>query len=138
MSLTSTRTVFKVRAAASTIVRAQFGPARTLLFIARRGDSMKTLMLAVVCLTGCATAPTRKVVQTATAPDRIGDSASERIASQRASDPKLHAEDEETRWGIEQNRQRKEEQRLRRARQKAEGRPGVDVSKTKDDRASKK
>ena len=100
---------------------------------------MKTLLLAVaVCLAGCATAPTRKAVQTATASARIGDSVSERIASQKASDPKLHAEDEEGRWGIEQNKQRKEEQRQSRARQKAEGRPGVDVSKSKDDRTSKK
>jgi hypothetical protein len=98
---------------------------------------MKRLMLVMVCLAGCATAPTPKAMQTAAAPDRIGDSASQRSAAQRASDPKRHAEDEEARWGIEQNRQRKEEQR-RRARQKAEGRPGVDVSKSKDEGASKK
>jgi hypothetical protein len=97
---------------------------------------MKTLMLAVF-LAGCATAPTRRV-QTATASSRIGDSASERVAAQKASDPKLHTEDEERRWGIEQNRQRQEEQRHRRARQKAESRPGVDVSKAKDDGASRK
>jgi hypothetical protein len=100
--------------------------------------SMKTLMLAVVCLAGCATSPSRRAVQTATASDRIGDSASEKIAAQRANDPKLHAEDEERRWGFEQNKQRKEEERQRRARQKAEGRPGVDVSKSKDDGGPRK
>jgi hypothetical protein len=99
--------------------------------------SMKKLMLVMVCLAGCATAPTRTATQTAAVPARVRDSASERIAAQRASDPKLHAEDEEGRWGTEQDRQRKQEQRQR-ARQKAEGRPGVDVSKSKDDGASRK
>jgi hypothetical protein len=93
---------------------------------------MKRLILAVICMTvGCATAPTRRAVQT-TASDRMQDSASERITSQRANDPKLRSEEQERRWGIEQNRQRKAEQRLRRARQKAENRPGVDVTKGKE------
>jgi hypothetical protein len=97
---------------------------------------MKTLMLAV-CLAGCATAPTRRV-ETATTSNRIGDSVSERVTAQKASDPKLHTEDEERRWGIEQNKQHREAQRQRRARQKAESRPGVDVSKSKDVGGSRK
>jgi hypothetical protein len=62
---------------------------------------------------------------------RVPDSAEARVAGLRASDPNQHAEDDDRRWGTPEARARKDE-RARRARQKAAGKPptkGADVVK---------
>jgi hypothetical protein len=90
-------------------------------------NAMRTSILALLLLAGCATAPPRVAVESR----RVPDSIPEKRAGQRAVDPHQRGEDEEARWGQEQSRERKERERLRREAQKAQGRPGVDVTKSK-------
>ena len=89
---------------------------------------MRLSMLALLLFVGCATAPTRVAVDNR----RIQTSVTEKLAAQRAVDPHQRAEDEEARWGIEQNKELKERERQRLEAQKAQGRPGVDVTKSKE------
>jgi hypothetical protein len=85
---------------------------------------MRWILLAAIAISACGTARPRPRPAEARVPDAIP----EKVAVKRHTDPKLQAEDEERRWGMEQKRQRDLEQR-RRARQKAESTQNADVSK---------
>jgi hypothetical protein len=86
---------------------------------------------AILFLTGCATARPKASAPVESRRDR--NSLPEKRAAYRASDPILHAEEEERRWGSESHRQFKDDQRRRKAARTPENRPGVDLSKRKDD-----
>jgi hypothetical protein len=81
---------------------------------------------AVLLLLGsCATAPKRAE----TAPPRVKDTPSEKIAAQRAAAPKsLELEQSDERWQIDAARERKREQDARAAQQRSDGTKGVDVT----------
>lgn len=87
---------------------------------------MRRFWLVLLLSVGCATARPSVAVQRR----RVPDSMPERRAARRAVDPHQRGEDEEARWGLAQNQERKEQERRRREAQ-AEGRPGVDVTRSK-------
>jgi hypothetical protein len=96
--------------------------------LAVRKSMLKQLVLVAGLASACATAPKSRPA-TETSPARVRDSASERVAAQRAADPKIDRDAEESRWGTEQAAARKrEEEAKRRAAQEAGG-SGVDVKK---------
>jgi hypothetical protein len=83
-----------------------------------------------MCMTAaCAT--TGKSTSRAGASARVPDSAEERLAAQRAADPKIDREAEERRWGTEEARARKREQEAQRQAEREQGGQGVDVKKPK-------
>jgi hypothetical protein len=92
-------------------------------------NPMLLSMLAFLLFVGCATASPRVAIDNR----RIQSSATEKLAAQRAVDPHQRAEDEEARWGIEQSKELKERERQRLEAQKAQGRAGVDVTKSKEE-----
>jgi hypothetical protein len=93
--------------------------------------NMKTtslLLVASLFIAGCATSRGRAVAPAPRGPE----SAAQRLAGQRAVDPKRHPEDDERRFGVAEARARKAEQ-ARKAREQRESTPGVDVVKDKNE-----
>src|SRR5687767_11571946 len=96
-----------------------------------RHNLLKSLLLAAVMASGCATAPKPRPASPEATAARVRDTAEERVTAQRASDPKVDREAEERRWNMEQAQAlRRDEEAKRRAAQEAGG-PGVDVKKAK-------
>jgi hypothetical protein len=81
---------------------------------------MRGAMLVTILSLGCAGARPRPPE----AARRVPDAIPEKVAAERNSDPHMHSEEEERRWGMEEKRQRDLEQR-RRAREKAQQRQGT-------------
>jgi hypothetical protein len=71
---------------------------------------LRTIGMCCVFLAACATAPKPPTKAGATSA-RQPDTAAEKTAALRANDPNAHSEDEARRWGIEENKVRKEEKR---------------------------
>ena len=91
----------------------------------------KMIILAASLVAACATAPRGRMGPTEAPSARLPDSAAERVAAHKASDPKIDQEAEERRWGIEEAKQKRRDDEARQAAQKQTGGPGVDVKKVK-------
>ena len=86
-----------------------------------RFRGIRVLAGALLLAASCASAP-----RTSTAPPRMKDSAPEKVAAQRTAAPhSLQPDVSEDRWGLEQARERKEQQDEAAARAKAD--KAVDV-----------
>ena len=92
---------------------------------------IRTAIIAVLIGSGCATVQSARIKRRAPASARTLETAEERLAAQRAANPRLREEDNEARWGLAQSKQRKEERKRKAAaQQKANPAPG-DVKKSK-------
>jgi len=94
---------------------------------ANRFSRLRVLAVGLVMIVSCATAPTRS----GSAGPREKDSASEKVAAQRAvAAHELPLEQEDERWGVEAARERRrqrDEARARRQQAESAGK-GVDVT----------
>ncbi|HEY5451377.1 MAG TPA: hypothetical protein VIQ54_21635 [Polyangia bacterium] len=87
---------------------------------------VRTLTGAALLFAACATAP-----KTASSPPRAKDSASEKLAAQRAGGPhELSLEADAERWGIEAARERKAQQDAAKARKQQDAAVGKSVDVT--------
>ena len=94
--------------------------------LSKMSSLVRTLMGATLLFAACATAP-----RTTSSPPRAKDSASEKVAAQRAAAPhSVQLEPDDERWGIEAARERKAQQDAARARKQQDAAVGKSVDVT--------